>query len=152
MCQVRFKKISKKSFKGVSRMSQLGFVLQFCCCTDLIAATRAEGGLVFFFSWGKRSFGGSRKVIGSTKNQIEQSVRFYICLLVCLFVFDQVGFTLCVHVIVTSIQQITLLTMKFFKNFFHIVKVWYILQEYNKLTCYKVIVISVSNWKSIQKQ
>ena len=28
-------------------MFQLSFVLQFCSCTDLIAATRAEGGLVY---------------------------------------------------------------------------------------------------------
>ena len=40
-----FKNIS--SFRGVSRMFQLSFVLQFCSCIDLIAATRAEGGLVF---------------------------------------------------------------------------------------------------------
>ena len=32
-----------KSFKGVS-----SFVLQFCCSMNLIAATRAEGGLVLF--------------------------------------------------------------------------------------------------------
>ena len=37
------------SFKGVSRMFQWSFVLGlFCCCTDLIVATRAEGGLVVF--------------------------------------------------------------------------------------------------------
>ena len=35
-----------KSFKGVSRIFQWSFVLQFCCCMNLIAATRAEGGLV----------------------------------------------------------------------------------------------------------
>ena len=28
-------------------MFQCSFVLQFCFCMDLIAATRAEGGLVF---------------------------------------------------------------------------------------------------------
>ena len=31
-----------KSFKGVA-----SFVLQFCCSMNLIAATRAEGGLVY---------------------------------------------------------------------------------------------------------
>ena len=41
-----YKKISIKSFKGVSRMFQWSFVLQFCSCMNLIAATRAEGGLV----------------------------------------------------------------------------------------------------------
>ena len=36
-----------KSFKGVSRIFQWSFVLPFCCSMNLIAATRAEGGLVF---------------------------------------------------------------------------------------------------------
>ena len=35
-----------KSLKGVSRIFQKSFVLQFCCSMNLIAATRAEGGLV----------------------------------------------------------------------------------------------------------
>ena len=35
-----------KSFKGVSRIFQWSFVLQFYCSMNLIAATRAEGGLV----------------------------------------------------------------------------------------------------------
>ena len=39
---MRFKKILKK----VSRMFQWSFVLQFCCCTDLIATTQAKGRLV----------------------------------------------------------------------------------------------------------
>ena len=38
----------KRIFKGVSRMFQLSFILRFFCCMNLIAATRAEGGLVFF--------------------------------------------------------------------------------------------------------
>ena len=38
--------VSRKfSKKKVSRVSRI-FVLKFCCCMDLIAATRAEGGLV----------------------------------------------------------------------------------------------------------
>ena len=36
-----FQEIFIQSFKGVS-----GFVLQFCCSMNLIAATLAEGGLV----------------------------------------------------------------------------------------------------------
>ena len=36
-----FQENSIKSFKGVS-----SFILQFCCSMNLIAATRAEGGLV----------------------------------------------------------------------------------------------------------
>ena len=36
----------KRIFKGVSRMFQLSFILRFCCCMDLIAATREKGGLV----------------------------------------------------------------------------------------------------------
>ena len=47
-----FKKISKESVKGVLRMFQRSFVLQFCCCMKLIAATRAEGGLVFLLAYG----------------------------------------------------------------------------------------------------
>ena len=39
-----------KSFKGVSRNFQRSFVLPFCCSMNLIAATRAEGGLVIFGS------------------------------------------------------------------------------------------------------
>ena len=42
-----FKKISIKIFKGVSRMFQWSFVLQFCSRMYLIAATRAKGGLVW---------------------------------------------------------------------------------------------------------
>ena len=42
-----FQEKFKQSVKGVSRMFQSSFVLQFCCCMDLIAATRAEGGLVY---------------------------------------------------------------------------------------------------------
>ena len=45
-----YKKISIKSFKGVSRMFQWSFVVQLCSRMYLIAATRAEGGLVFFFT------------------------------------------------------------------------------------------------------
>ena len=42
-----FKKISIKSFKGVSKMFQGSFVLPFCFhLMYLIAATRPEGGLV----------------------------------------------------------------------------------------------------------
>ena len=33
------------SFKGILRVFQGSFVLQFCCCMNIIAATRAEGGL-----------------------------------------------------------------------------------------------------------
>ena len=52
-----FRKISRK----VSRMFQdvsLNFFLQFCCCMALIAATRAEGGLVLGPNcyWGQRKF------------------------------------------------------------------------------------------------
>ena len=56
--QLRFKEVSrvfKESVKCVPRKFQIKFqefsrmFLQFCCCMDLIAATRAEGGLVFFF-------------------------------------------------------------------------------------------------------
>ena len=36
----------KKAFNGVLRMFLRRFVLQFCCCLALIAATQAEGGLV----------------------------------------------------------------------------------------------------------
>ena len=35
-----------KNFKGVSRIFQWSFALQFCHSMNLIAATRAEGGLV----------------------------------------------------------------------------------------------------------
>ena len=45
-CQVCFKKIPIKSFKGISKMFQGSFLLQFCFRMYLIAATRAEGGLV----------------------------------------------------------------------------------------------------------
>ena len=54
--QLRFKEVSrvfKESVKCVPRKFQIKFqefsrmFLQFCCCMDLIAATRAEGGLVF---------------------------------------------------------------------------------------------------------
>ena len=41
-----FKEDFKKSFKGFQE-SFNKFFFQFCCCKDLIAATRAEGGLVF---------------------------------------------------------------------------------------------------------
>ena len=44
--QVCFTKI-KATFKGVSEMFHWSFVLQFCYCMTLIAATRAKGGLVF---------------------------------------------------------------------------------------------------------
>ena len=37
----------KTKFKGALRIFQLSFVLRFCCCIDLLAATRAEGELVF---------------------------------------------------------------------------------------------------------
>ena len=38
----------KQNFKGVSNiLYEFLFVLQFLFCKDLIAATRAEGGLVF---------------------------------------------------------------------------------------------------------
>ena len=37
----------KRAFMGVLRMFHRHFALQFCCCLALIAATRAEGGLVF---------------------------------------------------------------------------------------------------------
>ena len=44
----------KDSVKCVPRNFQIKFFnevlfLQLCCCMDLIAATRAEGGLVFLF-------------------------------------------------------------------------------------------------------
>ena len=42
-----FKKITRKSVKGVTEMFQYSSVLQLCSCLDLIAATRAEGGLVY---------------------------------------------------------------------------------------------------------
>ena len=51
-CQVCLKKIPIKSFKGVSKMFQGSFLLQFCSRMYLIAATRAEGGLVFQFLGG----------------------------------------------------------------------------------------------------
>ena len=44
----------KKSFNGVSRMFQCSFVLQFCCCMDLIAATRTKGRLVIVEKGGHR--------------------------------------------------------------------------------------------------
>ena len=54
-----------RKIKGVLRMFQWSFVLQFCSCMDLIAATRAEGGLVSLKGtvrkWGKMSL---VKVIG----------------------------------------------------------------------------------------
>ena len=37
----------EKKIKGVSRMFQWSFFLQFNCCLDLIAPTRAEGWLVY---------------------------------------------------------------------------------------------------------
>ena len=46
-CQLCFKKIPIKSLKGVSKMFQGSFLLQFCSRMYLIAATRAEGGLVY---------------------------------------------------------------------------------------------------------
>ena len=43
-----FKKVSSAFQKQkLSRMFHLSFVKQFCCCMGLIAATRAEGWLVF---------------------------------------------------------------------------------------------------------
>ena len=38
--------VSFKNFMGVSKTFQWSSLLQFCCCMALIAATRAEGGLV----------------------------------------------------------------------------------------------------------
>ena len=40
--------VSRKFQKVVSRIFQWTFVLWFCCCIDLIAATRAKEGLVSF--------------------------------------------------------------------------------------------------------
>ena len=48
-CLMGVKCLPKKfqiKFQEFSRMFQWSFFLQFCCCMDFIAATRAEGGLV----------------------------------------------------------------------------------------------------------
>ena len=48
-CQCDSKKFQKKSLKGVSRMFQESFVLQFSFGMALTIATRAEGGFVLNF-------------------------------------------------------------------------------------------------------